>query len=253
MKPATLIIFASFLVAGCSDPTSVRDSKTADAQSAAMSRSQDEFVTTPAGRYHRTCVHEIPIGARVGKDRVVKRRDGTTYQIPQCTHPVRMNSGRTATHGDDPFPPTTNGWVEYSFDSLSGGDQYRKLTAAWKVPADPEGSYSGAQVYYSFPGLESDEPAIIQPVIQYGSNAFFGGSYWSMTSWICHDNGECDYTTPYTNVSAGDSITGLVTVSNCANGDCDWWITIQDVTKSASRDAYCYRYGDLYLGNGRSS
>lgn len=235
MKRTTLSLLVLVLTMGCGEqPLSVSEETVPDgALSGAIVRSQDDYVTTPAGRYHRSCVHEIPDGARVSKSRRVERSDGTSYQIPACSYPVYRNRPDPTPRGIEPLPPTTNGWVEYAYDALSQGDQYRKLEAYWTVPAAPTGSYSGQQLYYSFPGLQSDEPAIIQPVIQYGYNGDFGGSYWSMASWIC--NGDCIHTTPYTNVSAGDSIKGTVSVLYCANGECEWWITIRDLTKSAWR------------------
>src|SRR3982074_3371885 len=54
-----------------------------DSATAAIAADTD-WIRTPAGLYHRSCVHEIPDGAVVGMDNVVRRRDGTSYTLPPC-------------------------------------------------------------------------------------------------------------------------------------------------------------------------
>src|SRR6266568_4644975 len=50
-----------------------------------------DFVATPAGWFHRSCVHEIPNGAKVDAAGNVTRADGTTFQIPKCQYASTWN------------------------------------------------------------------------------------------------------------------------------------------------------------------
>lgn len=45
-----------------------------------------DYIRTPSGWYHRSCVHEIPNGAHVGEGGLVTRVDGSTFQIPKCAY-----------------------------------------------------------------------------------------------------------------------------------------------------------------------
>ena len=187
---------------------------------------------TPAGWYHRSCVHEVPNGARVGRDRVVTRNDGTSYHVPECMYPGRRSKTGQRIAEDRTTPPINNGWMEWAQYSLSGDSRFRGLSARWDTPSAPAGSYSTGQVYYTFPGLVSTtgHPYIIQPVLQYGNNGAFGGSYWVAASWHCDDGSDCSYSTPIS-VSAQDDMLGTVTASDCQSGECSWTIITRDLTR----------------------
>lgn len=180
-------------------------------------------VVTPAGRLPRPCVQEVPNGAYVGRGGQVKRRDGSVYQLSQCESAQTGLSGLQA--------PVNNGWIESAH--YNPGGNFHQITARWRVPYGPMGAYSGTQnVYFSFPGLQSAS-YIIQPVIQYGDNGAFGGTYWTAASWHCNSGSNCTHSTPI-NISYGDSIAGSVAASGCFGGYCTWTITTTDVTTSTS-------------------
>ncbi len=240
-RPSSTILFqllaVSLLVTSACDQRTEAPSAPFDAPHslAAMSSPPDsEYVATPAGWYHRSCVHEIPNGAHVGPSGLVTRPDGSIFQIPKCLHPAYPNLPGAS--GPIVFaPPTNNGWIEYASDRLPPGNNYAQLTASWKVPTVPTGSYSGTQVFYSFPGIEDIDdpnPYIIQPVIQFGYNGLFGGSYWMAASWRCNSGSDCLYGTPIS-IAAGDSIFGSVDASACVNGTCTWTISVVDVTRDS--------------------
>ncbi len=207
--------------AGCREPASIMPDKSAGEANPALIGVPDDYVVTPAGWYHRSCVHEIEDGAVVDINRLVRRRDGTSYQIPDCLYPVL--STRPGRNGHS---PVNNGWIEYGYTNQPAGNWYRELAATWGVPPVPVASYSGTQVYFTFPGLQSSA-FIIQPVIQYGRSSAGGGGFWTMASWHC--NGSCLHST-LTTIAAGDEMAGNVVASDCANGDCTWTITTRDVT-----------------------
>jgi hypothetical protein len=179
---------------------------------------QDDYVQTPAGLYHRSCVHEVASGAVVDRRLgMVMRRDGSSYQLPTCLYPPR-GVLRLGTRQ----PPADNGWMEWASVSQPAGS-YSALNASWTVPNAP---FVGGQLFYTFPGLQSSA-YIIQPVLQYGDNGSFGGSSWSMASWHCNTGSDCIHSTPL-GTQAGRSMYGSVAASNCSGGNCTWTITTQD-------------------------
>ena len=231
-------VLAVALAVGCREAPSAPGAASPDrASQAVMGAAQDltDYVATPAGWYHLSCVHKIEDGARVDSNRVVTRRDGSRYQIPACSHPARpVSAGGVGQPGGQVQAPVNNGWIEYAWASQPSGSKYREITANWRVPAAPTGTYPApptVAVYYSFPGLENNY-YIIQPVLQYGYNGAFGGNYWTMASWQCHSSfSTCYYSTPLS-ISARDSLYGSVVASNCAGGTCTWAMTTRDVTTS---------------------
>jgi hypothetical protein len=207
-----------------------------------------DYVVTPMGLYHRSCVHELPAGAIMDRLERVTRRDGTAYQIPQCAYPHFSSLPRGPF---DQTPPQVANWIErtdYCLDGYCGtSNSYRTLAADWRVPANPTTAYNtSGKVYYTFPGLE-DNPVttIIQPVIQYGNSGYYGGAYWTMASWACGPGcSNATHSTPVS-ISAGDQIHGSIVASNCASGACTWAITTQDVT-TGQQTVFPYAGGDNY-------
>jgi hypothetical protein len=177
------------------------------------------MVATPAGWRYRRCVHEVPNHARVDPGGLVTRRDGTTFRLPLCG----QGAPKANPHGGV-LAPTINGWVESAH--YTPGGNFSRISANWTVPAKPTGSYSAGQVYYAFPGLQSSS-YIIQPVLQYGNNNAYGGSYWLGVSWQCDTGPDCTHG-PTISMLAGDAVYGNVTASNCANGLCSWTISTQN-------------------------
>lgn len=213
---------ATAALACADDPvTSVGPVGATSAQGA--EREQADYIRTPAGLYARSCVHEVPNGGRVGVDGSITSPNGTRIAGTPCAFPaistVPRPEGRIGV-----FPlPTNNGWIEYAHVQLQSG-YFSHLGAGWRVPAKPVGSVTGSQIYYSFPGLESDS-YIIQPVIQYANNA------WTAASWRCNYGTDCHHGTPIS-ISAGDSIVGSVDGTACANGRCTWTIVLVDQSRN---------------------
>ncbi len=207
---------------GCNEPTSVARQMATGNPSEALTKIQDDYVATPAGWYHRSCVHQIEDGARVGKGGLVRRKNGTTYQIPKCLY------RRYPTQpGTQPSSPADTGWIEWADIFQPPGSWFQQLNASWTVPTVPLAPYS-SEVYFSFPGLESNT-FIIQPVIQFGVSGAGGGNFWGTASWHCDSGSNCIHSS-LIHVAAGDAMYGTVAASNCANGNCVWTITAQDVT-----------------------
>ena len=239
-----LILTLLTLAGACKDSGAPRATlpQMEDQTVTATTAQSDEYVRTPAGLYHKSCVHEIPIGARVNVQRVVHKRDGKSYVLPTCNFPSYPNVPGWAKGGSrrpgETVPTIGHDWIEWTTAFSSG---YKNLAADWVVPAPPEAAYLysvSGRVYYTFPGLQTSSQLsayIIQPVLQYGNNQDFGGQYWTIASWRCGrtDIGrtDCLHGPPLT-VSPGDQLHGEITANNCSNGVCDWSITTEDLTSS---------------------
>lgn len=237
MKRMLLYASASavFLTA-CAEPST---SPPAISMEFAVSGVQDS-VATPMGWLPRSCVHMIENGAVIDRNHMVTRRNGTRYQLVRCG----PRGGAGARRGAEvPHAPTNPAWIMTAWADNHSGGWYKKITANWTVPAAPTAVYPNPpqmRVYYTFPGL-SNNYYIIQPVLQYGYNGWFGGRYWTIASWHCHDAYDCDVSATHPTVAVGAQISGRVEATNCGGGNCTWTI----VTKAAgSADSAVYSQVD---------
>jgi len=223
MKRYWVAMVATVVLGACSDH-SLPESPTGSTVAPNLSTAplDTDLVATPAGWYHRDCVHAVANGAHVDIHGSVRLPDGNVYQLPRCSHP-----GRVALAA-----PVDNGWIESG--AYATGTSWGLLSANWTVPAQPA-SYASNQVYYSFPGIQSNN-YIIQPVMTYGYAPGYGGNSWTAASWHCNDGSDCTHSAAIT-MAAGDVVLGTVSASGCANNVCTWTITTADVTKG-TRSVY---------------
>lgn len=223
------LLFLTVIV-GCSESPSQPENPSPDLSLESGPAIPKNYVITPNGLYHRSCVHQIEDGAQVGKDRVVRRRNGTHYPISKCAYPKYPVQTRPLSRsGMSIISPTNGGWIESLLALSSFPGTFRKLTANWNVPPNPVGYYSSGMVYFTFPGLDNGT-FIIQPVLQYGNNGSYGGNWWTIASWHCDDGDDCVHSTPQTAVAAGNALNGLVEATNCSGGTCTWTITTKVVS-----------------------
>jgi len=216
------LITFSLLGAACS--AGAGDPGSASTQGEAVSARVDpnspgpDYVLTPGGYYHKTCIPELEADAvSADEDGTVKRADGSTYQLPACAYPhysTRASEGAS--------PPTVSHWVEAGVRyNLSG---YKQFNADWYVPDNPQ---AGGGLVYFFPGFQdANADRVIQPVLSWG----YHGNYWEISAWSC--GGSCPHT-GFARVSAGDHINGWISGSNCSNGVCDWQISTKDDANGA--------------------
>jgi hypothetical protein len=248
-KTAFWCLLGAAIAAGCTDqsskiaPTSAQSAISADQMgSVGIGDSLPAgYIVTPAGLYHHTCVHQVDSTDVVRASGEVRHKDGTVEQYPPCAHPVYplnafSRSGFAV--GRDVIPPTTSGWVEADTASAGADSAYFWLIAYMHVPTAPSGSYSGTQLYYTFMGIQPSRSVgpILQPVLQWGYNGSFGGSYWSIASWSC---GSSCYHSSSTTAYDGDSLEVEIHGSSaawfCANSPNNCYgINIIDNTTSTS-------------------
>lgn len=180
-----------------------------------------DYVITPFGYFHSSCVHQLARGEQVRKDaKAIQHADGSLEAVNTCAFPQYNNKGELAAKNGTPVKQPTIGhaWVEYS--SVTTSASYGELVAEWTVPPAPS-TFSG-QTVYLFPGMEdyADVVSIIQPVLGYNSDYY---AAWGIASWNCCVSGHVFEATPQ-RVNPGDTIYGAMW-DTCAAGtlSCPTW------------------------------
>jgi hypothetical protein len=207
----------------------------------------ENYVITPNGYFHPSCVIEVKEKETVRADGNIQHVDGSIENVSACGYQHYTGRGEILTgaqpHGETitgasppPFPssqswmpppaPSSQGWIES--ESVTTGGSFGELTASWVVPPTPPSN--DGQTLYFFPGMENsnDVISIIQPVLGYT-----GG--WTIASWNCCVSGTT-YHSSFVQVNPGDAILGTIR-STCAAGvlSCATWnITTEDETLGSS-------------------
>jgi hypothetical protein len=185
-----------------------------------------DYVITPFGYFHPSCVLTFPSGTTLRADGRVQHPDGTVEEKPvSCAYPHYLVGPRAET------TPTINGWVEDIETTTS--PSYGELTSTFTVPTAP--TTKSSQTVYFFPGFQDtnasgNDISILQPVL-----TWTGKGPWNISSWNCCLSGTTDQSTPV-NVSVGDVIYGTIT-SNCAKGSTScatWNVLSEDKTSGKS-------------------
>lgn len=202
-----------------------------------------DFVITPFGYFHPSCVLQLKKG-EYRKNDVLHHTDGSETQAPHCQYPHFSPSGaRTSAAGDanntllapnqQPAvePEVGHSWIENA--GVTTATAYGKEVTTWKVPPVP--LMRDGQTIFFFPGFQDlgdPQTSILQPVI--GS---YDGGQWTMASWNCCLAGTADQSTPIA-INPGDTILGTSEMT-CAAGttQCATWNVItQDQTANQSTE-----------------
>ena len=202
---------------------------TATAQSLSGARPANvpaEYVVTPFGYMHPSCLVHLREGESVGKN-TIHHADGSVESVAECQYSRFKSNGeviaesvgaKTLDSATVPPPTISWDWVEdvTDFYSTNLGEQ----SSTWVVPSNPT-SHDG-QTDYFFPGIGN----IMQPVLGWGADYATG---WGIASWVCCSPAAESAAIP---VKAGDQITGTTT-QTCSWGSssCGTWIvSTTDVT-----------------------
>lgn len=195
-----------------------------------------EFVVTPYGYFHPSCVAQLGNGDEVRKDeKMIKHKDGSFDSVHACAFSHFDNKGVVVSDKEASSvsvsqgtkqPTISHAWVEYA--SATTTSSYGELSAEWTVPPAP--SVNNGQTVYLFPGMEdySDVVTIIQPVLGWNSDY---ASAWGIASWNCCVSGTVFEATP-ARVNPGDTILGYM-FDTCASGTkscASWDIVTYDLT-----------------------
>jgi len=198
-----------------------------------LSETSDEYLMTPSGYRHASCVHEVLSGSIITKQEAffhVAEPTGKEYTIPHCSMPRKIQQQKQQS-----LP--ASGWQVFTF--FNGSANLTTFNGKWNVPDIP--SVVSSQLLYLFTGLVNQawtppvtgspfiEEDIIQPVLQFGVGPAGGGSYWGLASWYVGD------TAIHSNlikVNPNDNIYGIMQKDPNVIGK--WDIISQDTTTSQS-------------------
>jgi hypothetical protein len=165
----------------------------------------NDYVITPFGYYHSSCVHTLAEG------------QPNTGGTP-CAHPAFHPDGTPKVEGETPSAktPTINGWIESTNITAPTGKSFSAVYVTNVVPPTPA-NFEGQTLFF-FPGLEdiNNTQSILQPVLIYN----VGG--WSISNYNCCLSGVTN-STPIP-ASPGDTIVSSIT-ENCRPGTltCATW------------------------------
>jgi len=180
-----------------------------------------DYLITPFGYFHSSCLKHLAQGDEVRRDeKVLRHSNGMTENIQACAFPHYKSDG-TKIVGDErgvKDPSIGHAWVEYASTTIS--TSYAYLYAYWNVPPAP--TTNDGQTIYLFPGMEdySDVVTIIQPVLGWNSDY---ANAWGIASWNCCVSGTV-FEAPPAHVKPWDVIDGYM-FSTCASGtlSCGTW------------------------------
>jgi hypothetical protein len=124
----------------------------------------EEYVITPAGDFHPSCVQNLAKGERLLGDGRVQHADGSVEpNAAVCSYPHYTSTGvaiasnpakaSAASNLAGALAPEISGWIENAAIATgSATKSYGGMVAQWTVPASP--SADNGQVLFYFPGLE---------------------------------------------------------------------------------------------------
>ncbi|KAF8319998.1 hypothetical protein DL93DRAFT_2224906 [Clavulina sp. PMI_390] len=176
------------------------------ALSAPAIASTNGMLVTPVGLRPAEHVHEVPPGGSV-------KHFGTSVHLLDASGNVlHISEKNSASQTSKRFE---TGWIAFTgWSNTNSSNPIDNFATSWTVPPEPE--TDNGQTVFLFNAIQPFASSnIFQPVLQYGGSAAGGGPYWSIASWYVSASGT--YFTPLYNVSAGDELTGVITL-NSQNG-----------------------------------
>jgi hypothetical protein len=172
-----------------------------------------DFVVTPFGYFHPSCVVHVAQGERTDEQGIVPA-DGRRRAVPSCAHSSFDRLGRELR------PDQPRGHAAQAFNPAAGFSGWMAdanivhnmsfLSSNWTVPRAPQ--VSSDQVIYLFPGVQpvATNSHILQPVLEWHNGQ------WTVAPWDCCRAGTV-FHGDTVNVSSGDRISGYVAANVCTN------------------------------------
>jgi hypothetical protein len=201
--------------------------------------SDADFVSTPAGLMHRSCVHAVAAGGKLDAAERVAGPGGSSIGAAPCAYPRRpahrdtgalsASGGGVVASAANPKADTSR-WTEFvggiAVANSFGFDWINQLTGRWQVPLTPR-SYTG-QTIYVFMGLEPDNgTAMMMMTAQYGPSAAGGGNFWGTVVWYLASTGNI-YHSALQPAQQGDFLQGTMRAYECPDnsGVCTWSMSL---------------------------
>jgi len=192
-----------------------------------------EFLATPTGRVHQSCVHLVDSGAKLDASGRLTSAAGESIQLAPCRYAVRdrLTPGSAAPTGPRVNSVAENAsWIETVGAQLPtnqfGFNWTNSVRGNWRVPPTPRQTASQT-VFLLIGAAPQNNSALLETVLQYGASAAGGGKFWSTFLAYSSDNTGNVVMTSARRVNVGDLIQGLVDGLNCSSdGHCTWRLIV---------------------------
>ena len=188
-----------------------------------------EYVVTPFGYFHPSCVQSIGEGEALLANGQVRHSDGSVTGATSCDYPRYAPDGSPKTATAKMQVPEISGWLENANFVAAANHSFSGLFAEYAVPQQPIGR--DGQILFFFPGLEdiNGTESILQPVLTWATGQ------WTVSNWNCCLSDITVQSTPV-NVSPGDVIYSSIT-EDCPPGtlSCATW-TIYSIDTHTARN-----------------
>jgi len=187
------------------------------------------YVETPIGRYHASCVHEVPEGGEVDLDGTIRVGSQVVRAPARCAFKSfrnRPDAARSVSEGVARLtsPLLLHDWVSYVEAPANNLGvfpiRFNGIESTLTVPQTP--TVQVFQLLYLFVSLTpADGQAILQPVFRYSSAD--GPPKWTVAGWY-YDRNDNGFHSPYVNVSPGEAIKGTIrdVRNSCVGTNCSW-------------------------------
>ncbi len=201
-----------------------------------------EYVHTPGGWIHPSCVHALPEGATIDEQDNVTVEGKLVAHYAPCAYEAfkghaAVKLAPKEADGPGVSGPTYSGWVEDDqqnapTNSWSNSALWNYVVAEIQTPPAPPAN--GGTLYY-FAGLESSQAGcgfIIQPVLQWGVGPNGQGNYWSVADWVW-SNGANSYYTASFYPAVGETLQTDMWISADNNGQQTYQIFAEDIQNTS--------------------
>jgi hypothetical protein len=186
-----------------------------------------DYVPTPLGMFHKSCVRRLPSGSHVLQDGSVSL-DGKQIEGPSECRFKPLTFNRLDRIPPGPCTGSAACWAAssttFAGTNAWGFNWFNLLQGKWLVPSNP--ASNGALLYY-FNGMQTPgtNPTIIQPVLQWGTGPAGGGNKWTVGAWYVGTNGVMNVSS-LMDVATDDIIVGTMTGFPCdsTTGICTWQV-----------------------------
>ncbi len=187
----------------------------------------EDFVLTPGGFRNRTLVHPVETGVALDAN---PEEDSLRLLDAKGGEVVKEVPAAPAAPGA--VPTLGTGWIAYALWNNATGKPVSSFKSMWQVPPPPSKSDAGATIFL-FNGIENSGAnlGILQPVLQWGSSAAGGGSYWSVASWYVTSGGQAFHTN-LVRVNEGDTLIGVMSLTGQSGGSFSYTSEFQGIANT---------------------
>jgi len=240
-EPVGMLEAVRFTFEGVGDgqePAGMRPESAAFAgrESRAAAAPEVALVLTPGGFRPKSMVHHVERGSHLDFDADnIRKLDSSMREVAQLGKLELRPGGeplmpRNVSLHPEKTPAKGSGWIAYASWTNTTGHPVSRFATTWVVPPAP--STDHGQTIFLFNGIQNST-MIYQPVLQWGSSAAGGGSYWSVASWYADGQGGVAFHTDLVRVNPGDVLVGVMTLTGQADGKFSYNCEFQGIANTS--------------------